>query len=142
MNTVYLNVPFELKNLAKELGARWSSEKKQWYMINGSTLESIFKWFPEKIIEKKEYIELTDEMIIYKYNSIPCRFKSGYEVVEYLKVNENLVYVKDGFCGYCDSTLSGEWAFNGKTHLHHSGRVISDLINAKEMILLNEYMYK
>jgi hypothetical protein len=31
---VYYNIPFERKDEAKELGARWDKEVKKWYALN------------------------------------------------------------------------------------------------------------
>lgn len=41
---VLLNVPFEDKGKAKELGARWDGEKKSWFMPKGLNIDLFKKW--------------------------------------------------------------------------------------------------
>lgn len=41
---VYINVPYEEKDEAKALGARWDSEKKKWYIPEGIKSEGFNKW--------------------------------------------------------------------------------------------------
>lgn len=42
----YLNVPFEEKDVAKGLGARWDAQRKQWYAPEGSDLAQFERWMP------------------------------------------------------------------------------------------------
>lgn len=44
MTRVDLNVPFEEKELAKKLGARWDPDKKVWYAPSGTKLAEFEKW--------------------------------------------------------------------------------------------------
>ena len=39
---VYLNVPFERKDEAKELGAKWNPQKKKWYYEDKDNLQKLF----------------------------------------------------------------------------------------------------
>jgi hypothetical protein len=41
-----LNVPFADKDEVKNLGARWDSNKKSWYVENHSPLSDFAKWLP------------------------------------------------------------------------------------------------
>lgn len=41
---VYLNVPFEEKDEAKKMGARWDNDKKKWYVLSTADLENFKKW--------------------------------------------------------------------------------------------------
>lgn len=43
MNT-YLNVPYEEKDFAKGLGAKWDSQKKLWYVKDGVDITPFQKW--------------------------------------------------------------------------------------------------
>lgn len=44
VNKLYLDVRYEDKNLAKQLGARWDPSVKRWYCAKGSPLAKIFSW--------------------------------------------------------------------------------------------------
>lgn len=41
---VYLNVPYEQKDEAKRMGARWDSAKRQWYVIDPPALTPFQKF--------------------------------------------------------------------------------------------------
>jgi Domain of unknown function (DUF5710) len=43
---VYLNVPYEEKDEAKALGARWSPDNKRWYVPEGRDRSKLSKWIP------------------------------------------------------------------------------------------------
>ena len=45
-NKIYLNVPFNEKNDAKNLGAKWDKNKKKWFIFNDdkNKTEIIEKW--------------------------------------------------------------------------------------------------
>ncbi len=53
----YIKVPYDEKDLAKQLGARWDKDEKKWYYTRGSDLHAIQKWLPEKIQYKIKYAE-------------------------------------------------------------------------------------
>ena len=40
----YLNVPFQEKDIAKQLGAKWSPDEKAWYVPDGVDLEKFSRW--------------------------------------------------------------------------------------------------
>ena len=44
----YIVCPFEEKEQAKELGARWDSNKRKWYALGDETYEKLKKWHPSK----------------------------------------------------------------------------------------------
>lgn len=44
----FLMVPFKEKNQAKQLGAKWDGKEKSWYAPEGSDLEKLSRWIPEK----------------------------------------------------------------------------------------------
>ena len=46
MSTIYLQVPYKEKELAKELGARWDNVKKQWYIPLGNDYKAFSRWMP------------------------------------------------------------------------------------------------
>ena len=49
MNSTYLNIPFSEKNQAKELGAYFDGERKEWYAPSFSNIKDYpSKWFEDK----------------------------------------------------------------------------------------------
>ncbi len=49
MNSTYLNIPFSEKNQAKELGAYFDGERKEWYAPSFSNIKDYpSKWFENK----------------------------------------------------------------------------------------------
>lgn len=41
-----LNVPYDQKDDAKALGARWDTELKKWYVPDGLDVEAFSRWLP------------------------------------------------------------------------------------------------
>jgi antirestriction protein ArdC/phage/plasmid primase-like uncharacterized protein len=50
----FLAVPYEARNDAKALGAKWDKEAKSWYAPEGVDMTGLKKWIPENIQEGKE----------------------------------------------------------------------------------------
>lgn len=46
---IYLNVPFEEKDLAKQRGCWWDDYKKQWFIENPSNIGMFMRWMPEHL---------------------------------------------------------------------------------------------
>ncbi|AOV18772.1 exodeoxyribonuclease VII large subunit (plasmid) [Acidihalobacter aeolianus] len=46
-----LNVPFQEKEAAKALGARWNPAARQWYVPEGVSLEPFSKWLPAEVAQ-------------------------------------------------------------------------------------------
>lgn len=46
-----LNVPYDEKDEAKRLGARWDLARKVWYIENKEILEPFLKWMPKHLRE-------------------------------------------------------------------------------------------
>eukprot|EP00930_Biecheleria_cincta_P097323 TRINITY_DN89047_c0_g1_i1.p1 TRINITY_DN89047_c0_g1~~TRINITY_DN89047_c0_g1_i1.p1 ORF type:complete len:229 (-),score=33.96 TRINITY_DN89047_c0_g1_i1:553-1239(-) len=44
---VYLNCPFQEKDEAKRLGARWEPSRRQWYVEKGLELSAFSRWLPK-----------------------------------------------------------------------------------------------
>lgn len=57
---VYLNVSYELKEWAKECGARWDPEARSWFMPAGGSLKNVINWM------KSEDLHLVHPKIIDK----------------------------------------------------------------------------
>lgn len=45
---VYLNCPFDEKDEAKALGARWDPQKKRWYIQDVKDLSAFARWLPDE----------------------------------------------------------------------------------------------
>lgn len=45
-SNIALKVPFNEKDQAKSLGARWNAEAKHWYVPQGIDAKPFEKWFP------------------------------------------------------------------------------------------------
>jgi phage/plasmid primase-like uncharacterized protein/antirestriction protein ArdC len=58
---VLLNVPYEQRYLAKNAGAKWDREKKQWYAPAGSDIEVFKRWMPEKTRPEKPVTSLSPQ---------------------------------------------------------------------------------
>jgi phage/plasmid primase-like uncharacterized protein len=50
---VFLNVPYENRQEAKSLGAKWDSERKSWYAPVGTNLNPLSKWVETKMDNSK-----------------------------------------------------------------------------------------
>lgn len=46
---IYLDVPYEEKNEAKALGARWNGDAKRWFVPDGRNVTPFRRWMPESI---------------------------------------------------------------------------------------------
>jgi hypothetical protein len=52
----YLNVPFQEKDQAKALGAKWNAREKRWYVPAGASIEGFSRW-----LEYEDEVENEDE---------------------------------------------------------------------------------
>lgn len=44
---IYLNVPYEQKDLAKRRGCRWDGIRKQWFIDDPLHMELFVQWVPD-----------------------------------------------------------------------------------------------
>lgn len=51
---INLKVPFELKDKAKHLGARWDIARKCWYIVDVEDLTPFMQWIDHKSMKKPE----------------------------------------------------------------------------------------
>jgi hypothetical protein len=138
MSKIFLAVPFEFKEKAKELGAKWDKETKQWFIPEKSLLSNIATWIPPTTIEKVVVREPSQEEIIELFNALPSRFKTGREVCESLGLDIGLAMrTHSQVCLTCDSTITDEYSF-GRACLSHylEGKRISP----KERAQLESYL--
>lgn len=75
---IYLKVPFEQKDEAKKLGAKWDFKKKSWFIENVIDLSPYFSWLDETVksriiskeVEKKTpLVSLSEEELPWLTNS-------------------------------------------------------------------------
>ena len=50
----YINCPYDEKDLAKTLGAKWDVEAKKWYVPEGIKIETFRRWWPENTKQKPD----------------------------------------------------------------------------------------
>ena len=60
---LYLDVPYEEKDEAKALGARWDRDARLWYVPDGRDAGPFARWIPTE----PDFIYLADEAIISSY---------------------------------------------------------------------------
>jgi len=53
-----LNVPFTQKEKAQELGARWSSEQRAWYVPYGVDINRFHRWWPRELKAQMKSIRM------------------------------------------------------------------------------------
>ena len=44
-----LNVPFEQKDAARRLGAKWDGARKVWFVENVENLQQFLEWIPKHL---------------------------------------------------------------------------------------------
>ncbi len=63
---IFLHVPFADRQVAKELGAHWNADKKQWYCISSNeNLEVLLKLFGNPAPQKEAKLLLPEEERLY-----------------------------------------------------------------------------
>ena len=48
-NKFYINCPYDEKELAKALGAKWDKDERKWYVPEGVDKNKFKRWGPRKI---------------------------------------------------------------------------------------------
>lgn len=71
---VFLDVPYQDKDEAKRLGAKWSSAERKWYVPEGPWLELFARWLPEA---RKAGLQISPP--IYVVESSSCCWSCGCE---------------------------------------------------------------
>lgn len=60
---IYLNVPFEEKDLAKKYGAKWDPLCKQWFTFESSDLKQFAKWLIEPTNDTQKKVKLFVDLV-------------------------------------------------------------------------------
>ena len=53
----YINCPYDEKDLAKALGAKWDKDERKWYVPKGEDKDKFKRWGPRKIT-KSPYLRV------------------------------------------------------------------------------------
>ena len=48
---IYLNVPYEQKEIAKARGCHWDDFKKKWFIIDPKKIEMYIDWMPDHLMK-------------------------------------------------------------------------------------------
>lgn len=62
MSKIFLQVPFSQKDEAKELGAKWDKEEKEWYFEGEELPKELDRWTKTDILvtpEDKDFLKLS-----------------------------------------------------------------------------------
>ncbi len=63
---IKLSVPYDEKDEAKKLGAKWSAKQETWYVLDGTDLQPFYNWLPkekkvELIMASRDYLNVPRE---------------------------------------------------------------------------------
>lgn len=130
---IYLSVPFERKEDAKSLGAKWDKDKKQWY-TNAYNIQLIEKYplsapITELHGEKRDFegsnlfVDLVPESCWFN-NARTCIDSSDWDRLR------NFIYARAGYmCECCQSKQNLEaherWHFNEELRIQKLMRIIA-----------------
>lgn len=130
---IYLSVPFERKEDAKSLGAKWDKDKKQWY-TNAYNIQLIEKYplsapITELHGEKRDFegsnlfVDLVPESCWFN-NARTCIDSSDWDRLH------NFIYARAGYmCECCQSKQNLEaherWHFNEELRIQKLMRIIA-----------------
>lgn len=87
---INLKVPFNEKDQAKALGARWNAEFKQWYVPQGVDSAPFAKWFTDSAAPAKAATQPTTQATAKAYDpssvddmdAINAKLRDAYELRE------------------------------------------------------------
>mgnify|MGYP003343254398 CR=1 FL=1 len=97
----YLNVPYEQKNAAKSLGARWDGIEKKWYVPKHIPIVSFVQWLPKHL--KRPHKPYIDPM------SVVGRMRVDKKINDHLEFQKTCPVVEDPVIG--QSIASGQSPF-------------------------------
>jgi hypothetical protein len=81
-SNINLKVPFNEKDQAKALGARWNAELKLWYVPQGVNSTPFEKWFVNARVPTKGAVETTalhEQTYADDLDAINAKFRDAYE---------------------------------------------------------------
>lgn len=73
----YLDVPYEEKDAAKELGAKWDRQERLWYMPPGANLEDVQKWMPKEAEKEQQPQQPAQKNEPRQYLAVPYEEKDA-----------------------------------------------------------------
>ena len=57
---VYLNCPFDEKDLCKGAGGRWDADAKKWYVPEGEDPNRFKRWLPKGYEDKQPLLKIVE----------------------------------------------------------------------------------
>ncbi len=112
---IYLNVPYNEKDEAKELGAKWDKDKKQWYIPQVDSTP-FAKWLPPTLKPKPQEIAELHEKVAEKDKALDkVRGERNTAQASLEKAKEEIVSLKD-IKAECEILRKNmiEWGFCNK----------------------------
>lgn len=92
---IYLNVPYNEKDEAKELGAKWDKDKKQWYIPQVDSTP-FAKWLPQNFKTKSQEIaELHEKATEQDEALVSVRAERNSAQISLEKAQKEIVSLKD-----------------------------------------------
>ncbi len=58
---VYLNCPFDEKDLCKGAGGRWDADAKKWYVPEGEDPDRFKRWLPKTKDNKQPLLKIVEK---------------------------------------------------------------------------------
>lgn len=131
-----IDVPYEDRELAKRLGARWDAGARTWYFEAGTTLSKILTWFPSDrrpgAINASPSLSAADA-----WKMLPPRHTNPHVLYSYvISRNPASRLRRGGFCHYCDSQTA-DWMLNN-TELWHMASIEFGLIRPTELEIITQ----
>jgi len=61
---IYLNVPYQEKDIAKARGCHWDENRKQWFIIDPTKIEMFVDWMPNHLMAPTKSVPLKHEPFV------------------------------------------------------------------------------
>ncbi len=139
---ILLNVPFQEKDVAKELGAKWDRGEKSWYVPEGSDLNKFTKWVPGQEPDRQS------ENVLNPHEEFANFARKLGLIIEGTPVLDGKIYrtaveggkvgAKDGaYCGYADGHPNG-WCQNYRSGVQEKWIASGHYVSSKAKIALQQ----
>lgn len=116
---IYLRVPYAEKDRAKAAGARWDASARSWYAPSDRHALYLIEWLPEPLkaeFTQKAADEEKRRREAKEWESHPPRSQDAAEIMRIAGLTHlRPVYFPYGFCGMCDSRVTG-WYTDARGH--------------------------
>ncbi len=133
---INIDVPYEDKELAKRLGARWDSEARTWDLEQSTPLSKIMAWLPADR-RPEEPGASTTFTVADAWRMLPPRHTNPHTLFAYVSPPDRPARLKrGGFCHYCDSRTN-DWMLNN-TELWHMASIEWGVIRPSEAEIISQ----